>query len=607
MKYTILTDSKNVTHDLEKFISLNKNFSLEQDNKGKTLITLQKPNNQSLASFNKEFFFQENELHSFLKNTDNNVISLIDDEPIYQFDNKVSYFDNLYNFVSSIVDSSTTLSTELQNNLLNTLKFQFLDVRSALTLHETNSNLSNEAILSLVEDRIQRKDFDNVSRLATVLDNHFSYVANSLSLNQEKIFDLKLDEGKIPNENILSNLVLGRMLFEDINIENFNNLPKDFLQFYLQRQFIEDFEGNLKDFENAVINIKTEALKNSFKNNLTLNNSSQFIYSIESFYDRLKEELGKVKGKTIDIPSKHYIEYGEGLKQSQILVEKLADSKFKNFVSLELIDKKTGNTDYLRLDDVYVKDLDNLVKLLRNDNQTFDLLEFGNSFATPITQDNLLVDRDGEIINFGNYKTGWILPNAYIDLDNDCFFYFKEDFSNSYYSDMANLIEWIGNQEEIIKIDTSELNGKSQIIVNKELIELPNTENSLPFNLFLIKHLKEKNQLPTTYKPENFELDQFNLIDSTDEVLKSELITYFASLNNKNFHITNMDNTIKFEVFSDKESDGFAVVSHKNSENNTFNDFFQTLLESKRESLKAKFDNVQLNDLGLNIQVRRFN
>ena len=254
-----------------------------------------------------------------------------------------------------------------------------------------------------------------------------------------------------------------------------------------------------------------------------------------------------------------------------------------------------------------MKDLDNLVKLLRNDNQTFDLLEFGNSFATPITQDNLLVDRDGEIINFGNYQVGWILPNAYIDLDNDCFFYFKEDFSNSYYSDMANLIEWIGNQEEIIKIDTSELNGKSQIIINKELIELPNTENSLPFNLLLIKHLKEKNQLPTTYKPENFDLDQFNLIDSTNEVLKSELITYFANLNNRNFSITNVDITTKFEILADKENDGVSVVCYKNAENNTFNDFFQTLLESKRESLKVKFDNVEMNDLGLNIQVRRFN
>ena len=258
----------------------------------------------------------------------------------------------------------------------------------------------------------------------------------------------------------------------------------------------------------------------------------------------------------------------------------------------------------MRLEDISIRDLDTLLKISKNNEQQFNLLNVGENFSTPITQDNLLIDKDGEFIKFSDYKIGNIVKNSSINKEANIFF--KDDLSNSYYSDMANLIEWISQQHSFIKIDTSSLDGKSRLIINGNFLQLPNNDNALPFNLFLIKHLKEKNLLPDVYKPNDFHFDQFNLINSTDETLKAELITYFAGLNNNNFQITNTDNETRFEIFPTKDNLNKIDVVTIKDKGNQFKNFFQTISEAKKESLKVKFEDFEMKDLEINFRVRRF-
>ena len=424
-----------------------------------------------------------------------------------------------------------------------------------------------------------------------------------ISLTKDKILNNINEAGFFPSPDMISEFVIGKTLAKGFDLKDVKDLSKDILQKFLTDNFIKEFEGNIEDLNGKMIFINQEEFKAKFSRFGNVNNTATYIYSNVFEKNTLKSIFEELKEKTLNIPSKRFIEYGENLKQSQEVIKIINEAKVNRFVSLELI-SKNNTKDYLRLEDISIRDLDTLLKISKNSEQQFNLLNVGENFSTPITQDNLLIDKDGDFIKFSDYKIGNIVKNSSIEEEANIFF--KDDFSNSYYSDMANLIEWISQQHSFIKIDTSSLDGKSQLIINGNFLQLPNNDNALPFNLFLIKHLKEKNLLPDVYKPNDFHFDQFNLINSTDETLKAELITYFAGLNNNNFQITNTDNETRFEIFPTKDNvNKIEVVTIKDKEN-PFKNFFQTISEAKKESLKVKFEDSEIKDLGINLKVRRF-
>ena len=483
------------------------------------------------------------------------------------------------------------------------MKFNFINIKDSILLHEARPDLATTIIQGNIEDLIENNLIDNFSQIATLLNNQFMITDSPISLTKDKILNNINEAGFFPSPDMISEFVIGKTLAKGFDLKDVKDLSKDILQKFLTDNFIKEFDGNIEDLNSKMIFINQEEFKAKFSRFGNVNNTATYIYSNVFEKNTLKSIFEELKEKTLNIPSKRFIEYGENLKQSQEVIKIINEAKVNRFVSLELI-SKNNTKDYLRLEDISIRDLDTLLKISKNNEQQFNLLNVGENFSTPITQDNLLIDKDGEFIKFSDYKIGNIVKNSSINKEANIFF--KDDLSNSYYSDMANLIEWISQQHSFIKIDTSSLDGKSRLIINGNFLQLPNNDNALPFNLFLIKHLKEKNLLPDVYKPNDFHFDQFNLINSTDETLKAELITYFAGLNNNNFQITNTDNETRFEIFPTKDNLNKIDVVTIKDKGNQFKNFFQTISEAKKESLKVKFEDFEMKDLEINFRVRRF-
>lgn len=600
MKYTFLTDTINVNQSLINYINRNQNMSIEE-NGDKTLITIEKPKDLHELDFDKEILLSSNEFKRFLENTEGLVISKIDDTPLYKVHDRISYLDNIHEVLHLTKNQLSFLS--LNNEIYNTNKFNFINIKDSILLHEARPDLATTIIQGNIEDLIENNLIDNFSQIATLLNNQFMITDSSISLTKDKILNNINEAGFFPSPDMISEFVIGKTLAKGFDLKDVKDLSKDILQKFLTDNFIKEFEGNIEDLNSKMIFINQEEFKAKFFRFGNVNNTAIYIYSNVFEKNTLKSIFEELKEKTLNIPSKRFIEYGENLKQSQEVIKIINEAKVNRFVSLELI-SKNNTKDYLRLEDISIRDLDTLLKISKNNEQQFNLLNVGENFSTPITQDNLLIDKDGEFIKFSDYKIGNIVKNSSINKEANIFF--KDDLSNSYYSDMANLIEWISQQHSFIKIDTSSLDGKSRLIINGNFLQLPNNDNALPFNLFLIKHLKEKNLLPDVYKPNDFHFDQFNLINSTDETLKAELITYFAGLNNNNFQITNTDNETRFEIFPTKDNLNKIDVVTIKDKGNQFKNFFQTISEAKKESLKVKFEDFEMKDLEINFRVRRF-
>ena len=600
MKYTFLTDTINVNQSLINYINRNQNMSIEE-NGDKTLITVEKPKDLHELDFDKEILLSSNEFKRFLENTEGLVISKIDDTPLYKVHDRISYLDNIHEVLHLTKNQLSFLS--LNNEIYNTNKFNFINIKDSILLHEAKPDLATTIIQGNIEDLIENNLIDNFSQIATLLNNQFMITDSSISLTKDKILNNINEAGFFPSPDMISEFVIGKTLAKGFDLKDVKDLSKDILQKFLTDNFIKEFEGNIEDLNSKMIFINQEEFKAKFSRFGNVNNTATYIYSNVFEKNTLKSIFEELKEKTLNIPSKRFIEYGENLKQSQEVIKIINEAKVNRFVSLELI-SKNNTKDYLRLEDISIRDLDTLLKISKNNEQQFNLLNVGENFSTPITQDNLLIDKDGDFIKFSDYKIGNIVKNSSIDKEANIFF--KDDLSNSYYSDMANLIEWISQQHSFIKIDTSSLDGKSRLIINGNFLQLPNNDNALPFNLFLIKHLKEKNLLPDVYKPNDFYFDQFNLINSTEETLKAELITYFAGLNNNNFQITNTDNETRFEIFPTKDNLNKIDVVTIKDKGNQFKNFFQTISEAKKESLKVKFEDFEMKDLEINFRVRRF-
>ena len=600
MKYTFLTDTINVNQSLINYINRNQNMSIEE-NGDKTLITIEKPKDLHKLDFDKEILLSSNEFKRFLENTEGLIISKIDDTPLYKVHDRISYLDNIHEVLHLTKNQLSFLS--LNNEIYNTNKFNFINIKDSILLHEARPDLATTIIQGNIEDLIENNLIDNFSQIATLLNNQFMITDSPISLTKDKILNNINEAGFFPSPDMISEFVIGKTLAKGFDLKDVKDLSKDILQKFLTDNFIKEFEGNIEDLNSKMIFINQEEFKAKFSRFGNVNNTAIYIYSNVFEKNTLKSIFEELKEKTLNIPSKRFIEYGENLKQSQEVIKIIYEAKVNRFVSLELI-SKNNTKDYLRLEDISIRDLDTLLKISKNNEQQFNLLNVGENFSTPITQDNLLIDKDGEFIKFSDYKIGNIVKNSSINKEANIFF--KDDLSNSYYSDMANLIEWISQQHSFIKIDTSSLDGKSRLIINGNFLQLPNNDNALPFNLFLIKHLKEKNLLPDVYKPNDFHFDQFNLINSTDETLKAELITYFAGLNNNNFQITNTDNETRFEIFPTKDNLNKIDVVTIKDKGNQFKNFFQTISEAKKESLKVKFEDFEMKDLEINFRVRRF-
>lgn len=170
MKYTFLTDTINVNQSLINYINRNQNMSIEE-NGDKTLITIEKPKDLHELDFDKEILLSSNEFKRFLENTEGLVISKIDDTPLYKVHDRISYLDNIHEVLHLTKNQLSFLS--LNNEIYNTNKFNFINIKDSILLHEARPDLATTIIQGNIEDLIENNLIDNFSQIATLLNNQF--------------------------------------------------------------------------------------------------------------------------------------------------------------------------------------------------------------------------------------------------------------------------------------------------------------------------------------------------------------------------------------------------------------------------------------------------